>query len=97
MTCQFTLIMACGLLCLLVKCSHELEDIMAIYDNMRTNDLIYINDQSLVQLIIRYNFFWDWFGDCVQCLKCFLTKFNFCPICHVNWQIIIRYDILKRI
>ena len=37
MICQFTLIMACDLLYLLVKFSHELEDIMAIYDNMRTN------------------------------------------------------------
>ena len=40
MICQFTLFMACDLLYLLVKCSHELEGIMAIYDNMRTNELI---------------------------------------------------------
>ena len=40
MICQFTLFMACDLLYLLVKYSHELEDIMAIYDNMRTNELI---------------------------------------------------------
>ena len=32
--------MVCDLLYLLVKFSHELEDIMAIYDNMRTNKLI---------------------------------------------------------
>ena len=36
MICQCTLIM--DLLYLLVKFSHELEDIMAIYDNMRTNE-----------------------------------------------------------
>ena len=35
MICQFTLVMACDLLSSLVKFSHELEDIMAIYDNMR--------------------------------------------------------------
>ena len=40
MICQCTLIMTCDLLYLLVKCSHELEGIMAIYDNMRTNELI---------------------------------------------------------
>ena len=40
MICQFTLIMACDLLYLLIKFSHELECIMAIYDNMRTNALI---------------------------------------------------------
>ena len=36
MICQCTLIM--DLLYILVKFSHELEDIMAIYDNMRTNE-----------------------------------------------------------
>ena len=99
MICQFTLVMACDLLYTLVKFSHELEDIMAIYDNMRTIVIYeqgHINDQGLVQLITRCNFFWDWLGDCVQCLKCFLTKLNFCPIFHVNWQIIIRYDFLRR-
>ena len=42
MICQFTLhvCMTCDLPYLLVKCSHELEGIMAIYDNMRTNELI---------------------------------------------------------
>ena len=40
MICPFTLFMASGLLYPLVKCSHELEGIMAIYDNMRTNELI---------------------------------------------------------
>ena len=40
MICQFTLIMTWDLLYLLAKFSHELEDIMVIYDNMRTNELI---------------------------------------------------------
>ena len=40
MICQFTLVMACDRLYILVKFSHELEDIMAIYDNMRTNELL---------------------------------------------------------
>ena len=35
MICQCTLIM--DLLYILVKFSHELEDLMAIYDNMRIN------------------------------------------------------------
>ena len=40
MICQFTLIMTWDLLYILAKFSHELEDIMVIYDNMRTNELI---------------------------------------------------------
>ena len=40
MICKFSLFTARDLLYLLAKCSHELEGIMAIYDNMRTNKLI---------------------------------------------------------
>ena len=71
MICKFTLFMDCDLLYLLVKCSHELEGIMAIYDNMRTN--------ALVQLIIRCNFCLNWFGDCVQCFEMFLDQIQLLP------------------
>ena len=40
MICQFTFVMACGMLYLLVKFLHELQYIMAIYDNIGTNELI---------------------------------------------------------